>query len=412
MSRRTGRLPVPAHCGRNGGIAIAAGTGAPPARSCNWDIESGARKHGKVSAAHSPAVEKQQRLFPALQGLPHRLEQDRGDKPAPLAADACACRWSQDRGRAGSTVASCHPQILIPAPVGIDPAFNRGCGRGKNHRAVTELPAHHRHVPCIVEDTVFLLVGRIMLLIDDDESKILKRQEERRTRSRHDTDLACCHLPPQLFALFRRNVRMPFARLRSKAVFKPLQKTWPSGRFPAAGSAPACLVAALGHCLKIDFRLARACHTIQQRNREALQFATATLKASAATDLLFKQFRLFVMRVRQRNQRRPPEFPPAPSTSCLIKPLITEALVPAAWARPDFDQAMPSRASSRTRDVLRSSGLVHCRRNRYPIRRAEVPGRQALAAPCAGPCPAATRYNWQPSPQSASILPRPAGSRI
>ena len=34
------------------------------------------------------------------------------------------------------------------------------------------MAAHHRHVAGIVEDAVFLLVGGVVLLIDDDQAKL------------------------------------------------------------------------------------------------------------------------------------------------------------------------------------------------------------------------------------------------
>jgi len=45
------------------------------------------------------------------------------------------------------------------------------------------MAAHHRHVAGVVMHAVFLFVGRVVLLIDNDEAEIRIRQEQRRARA-------------------------------------------------------------------------------------------------------------------------------------------------------------------------------------------------------------------------------------
>ncbi len=86
------------------------------------------------------------------------------------------------------------------------------------------MATHHRHVARIVEDAVFLLVGRVVFLVDDDQAKLLERQEQRRTRAGDDTHAALRHLPPDPFPHPRRQVGMPFARLGAKALLEAFEK--------------------------------------------------------------------------------------------------------------------------------------------------------------------------------------------
>ena len=82
----------------------------------------------------------------------------------------------------------------------VDLAFDRRRRRNQHDRKAGETPAHHRHVTGIVEDAVFLLVGGIVLFIDNDQAEILEGQEQRRTGAGHHPHLAGHRLPPDLFA--------------------------------------------------------------------------------------------------------------------------------------------------------------------------------------------------------------------
>ena len=101
----------------------------------------------------------------------------------------------------------------VAAEIAVDPAFDRRRRRHEHDRKIADAGAHHGHVAGIVEDAVFLLVGRVMLLVDDDQAEIFERQEQRRAGAGNDPHPPLRRLPPDLFAHARRKVGMPFGRL-------------------------------------------------------------------------------------------------------------------------------------------------------------------------------------------------------
>ena len=56
----------------------------------------------------------------------------------------------------------------------IDIGFQRRRGAGQHDRAILDACAHHRHVAGVIDGAVFLLVGLLMLFIDDDEAELAK----------------------------------------------------------------------------------------------------------------------------------------------------------------------------------------------------------------------------------------------
>ena len=121
--------------------------------------------------------------------------------------------------------------LVVTALVGIDPALDRRRRRGENDGKIADPAAHHRHVSGIVEHPVLLLVGRIVLLVDDDQAEILERQEQRRARAGDDMDVTFRHLPPDLFTHARCEIRMPLAGLGAETVLETFKKSRRQGDF-------------------------------------------------------------------------------------------------------------------------------------------------------------------------------------
>ena len=67
--------------------------------------------------------------------------------------------------------------MRVAAAGGVDARFDRGRRRGEHERRALDARAHHRHVAGVIVDAILLLIGALMLLIDDDEPQIAKRQE-------------------------------------------------------------------------------------------------------------------------------------------------------------------------------------------------------------------------------------------
>ena len=129
------------------------------------------------------------------------------------------------------------------------------------------MAAHHRHVAGIVEDAVLLLVGRVVLLVDDDQSELVERQEQRRARAGDHPDAALRHLPPDALAHARREIRMPFAGLGAEAVLEALEKGMRQRDLGQQDEHLVILLQRRGHRLEIDLRLARSGDAVDQRDR-------------------------------------------------------------------------------------------------------------------------------------------------
>ena len=87
-------------------------------------------------------------------------------------------------------------------------SLHRGAGAPENERRAGE-PCHAgRHLPRVVARGRRLLVGGLVLLVDHDESQVLERSEQRRSRTDHDPRRAGSHEIPLVVALPRRQSRV------------------------------------------------------------------------------------------------------------------------------------------------------------------------------------------------------------
>jgi hypothetical protein len=136
-----------------------------------------------------------------------------------------------------------------------------------------------------------LLVGLIVFFIDDDQAEIGIRQKQRRTRADNNRRIAGSNRSPVARTGARRQLRMPLdwphAKTRREAIEKlPRQRDL---RHQNHGLAPAADI--FRNRLEIDFRLARACHAIEQRDLK-LTLRNEVRIASAADTLLWRKIRL------------------------------------------------------------------------------------------------------------------------
>ena len=159
--------------------------------------------------------------------------------------------------------------MLVALPPGIDQQFERRRGRGEHHREAAERAQHHRHVAGMVADTVLLLEGRLVLLVDHDETEIAPRQEQRRARPHHHFGRPRCDAEPHPLALARPDPRMPFRRLRLEPALDPFEKALGEGDFRQQQQHLPALRQRRRHRLEIDLGLARAGDAVDQRDREA-----------------------------------------------------------------------------------------------------------------------------------------------
>ena len=81
-------------------------------------------------------------------------------------------------------------QAPVAAAPRIDFGFDRRRRRRQHDRNFGQMRAHDRHVARVIMHTVFLLVGRVVLLIDHDQAEIGVWQEQRRASADHHRHLA------------------------------------------------------------------------------------------------------------------------------------------------------------------------------------------------------------------------------
>ncbi len=132
-------------------------------------------------------VEKHQHLLARGQGLRHGLLQGPGNtriqRPA-LDVQAQEAWWLR---------APCALRQLeqgVASGMGVVQAFQRGGGGAQQDRQVFLAGAHHRQITCVVAKAFLLFVGGVVLLVEDDQARILQRCEQRRARADDDVRLA------------------------------------------------------------------------------------------------------------------------------------------------------------------------------------------------------------------------------
>ena len=131
------------------------------------------------------------------------------------------------------------------------------------------MAAHHRHVAGVVADAVLLLVGGVVLLIDDNQAKIGVGQEQRRAGADHDRNLAVGDGPPGARAPARRELRMPFRRPHAEAGGEAVEELGGQRDLRHQDQALPAASDHIRHRLEIDLGLARAGDTVDERNRIA-----------------------------------------------------------------------------------------------------------------------------------------------
>ena len=163
------------------------------------------------------AVEEQQRLLAALERDLHGFGEPRRDEAPARRAFAPAGRSASIDGRCWPPKRSGRCRCAVAAAPRVDLGLDRRRGRSQHDRNLRLARAHHRHVAGVIMHAVLLLVGGIVLLIDDDQAEIGIRQKQRRARADHDLDFARRDRGPGARALARRKLRMPFRRTHAEA---------------------------------------------------------------------------------------------------------------------------------------------------------------------------------------------------
>ena len=233
-------------------------------RALQAEAAGAAQRQRRIAAA----VEEQQRLLLALERDLHRLGQPRRDEaPARRAFAAHVDRLDHRHVLAAEALGQL--DALVAAAPRVDLRFDRRRRRGEHHRNLRDAPAHHRHVAGVIVRAVLLLVGRVVLLIDDDEAEIGIGQKQRRARADHDRDFVRRHRRPGALARARRKLRMPFRRPHAEALGEAVERLRGERDLRHQDQRLPLLADVLRHRLEIDFGLARAGDAVEQRHRGA-----------------------------------------------------------------------------------------------------------------------------------------------
>ena len=230
-------------------------------RALQAEAAGAAERQRRVAAA----VEEQQRLLFAFERVLHRFGQPRRDEAAARRAFAAHVdRLDRRQMRAAETLGQM--DALVAAAPRVDFRFDRGRRRGQHHRNFRDAAAHHRHVAGVVMRAVLLLVGGVVLFIDDDQAEIGIRQKQRRARADHHRDLVRRHRRPGALAHARRNLRMPFRRPHAEARGEAVERLRGERDLRHQDQRLPLLADVLRHRLEIDFGLAGAGDAVEQRH--------------------------------------------------------------------------------------------------------------------------------------------------
>src|SRR5205823_2712912 len=117
------------------------------------------------------AIEEQQSLLTAFQrGLYRAGKARRDEAPARRALALQVDRL--DRGLALTAKTLRQREAMIASAPRVDFGFDRRRRGRQDDRDAGEVRAHHRHVARMIVHAILLLVGSVVLLVDDDQPKI------------------------------------------------------------------------------------------------------------------------------------------------------------------------------------------------------------------------------------------------
>jgi hypothetical protein len=145
----------------------------------------------------------------------------------------------------------------------IVPTFHGRSRAAENHRAVLQLRPQNGDVTSVIPRSLFLFVGALMLLVDDDDAKVLKRGKDGTSRSDDNARAARMNFPPFIEAFASREMAMEngnFPLRIRKARLEPFDSLRRKRNFGNEDKSSAPEVKNMPNRLQIDFRLPTASH--------------------------------------------------------------------------------------------------------------------------------------------------------
>ena len=163
-------------------------------------------------------------------------------------------------------VGQLHQRIFVFLRVVV--RLERWRGRAQHHDRSRHLRPHHRHIARVIARRFFLLVRRILLLVDNDERKIADRREHRRPRSRHHPRLAAPYAMPLLRPLRIRQPRMQNGNFIAEHLVQIGRHRRSQANFRNQQDRRPPLLQHLAHACQIHRRLSRPGDAVQQQAAE------------------------------------------------------------------------------------------------------------------------------------------------
>ena len=213
-------------------------------------------------------VEKQERLVAAFERHLHGFGERRRDIAARRRSFAAQIDRLDRRLTLAAEALGQREAGVAPAPC-VHLGLDRGRRRSQHNGNFRDMRPHHRHVAGVVAHAVLLLVGRVVLLIDDDEAEVGIGQEQRGPGARHDLDLAVGGGRPGARAHARGEAGMPFRRTHAEALRESVEELRGERDLRHEHENLAGAPNHFGNGFEIDRGLAGPGHAVDQRHRIA-----------------------------------------------------------------------------------------------------------------------------------------------
>jgi len=147
----------------------------------------------EVDRRPSPALHEQDRLLAPFHGFPQQLAQPARKKGAPLLSGLGRLAAQVDELDRWQLTSGHTPGQLKPlgeASLDQGGCFHRRGRRAQEDRDLEVACGHQREVASVVARCFLLLVGGVVLLVDDDQPEVLERCEEGGTGADNDPRLS------------------------------------------------------------------------------------------------------------------------------------------------------------------------------------------------------------------------------
>ena len=169
-----------------------------------------------------------------------------------------------DRGEGALLHSFGHGEVVILSLSPVPVTFEGRGGRAQDHRRPRKPPPDEGHVTGMVTGTFFLLIGGLVLLVDDDESQSGHRGEDGRAGAHDDGDLPGGRTPPSPVALRVAEVAVEFNDLLAEALPKPSEELRCEGNLGDEDNGPFPVCQDLLDGAKVELGLSAGGHPVEQ----------------------------------------------------------------------------------------------------------------------------------------------------